>query len=133
MWCQCDARQLPVRAASQSRSRKDNETGVSLRSNVLNPGVHYVAHAKTQVQTGEYSPLSAAATGASGAGPVRPSADQIVSTSVPVDSPYRSNKYGVSSDPSAKVSSSPIRRSGRPSPASAIVSATAEPRPPMIE
>ena len=34
--------------------------------------------------------------------------------------------------PSAKVSRSPTRRSGRPSPASAIVSATAEPRPPMM-
>src|ERR1700733_9149763 len=84
-------------------------------------------------QTGEYSPPPAATTGTDGGAPAPPRADQIVSTIAAVDSPYRSNKYQASSAPSAKVSRSPTRRSGQPTPASAIVSATAEPRPPIIE
>jgi len=42
-------------------------------------------------------------------------------------------RYPASAAPSAKVSRSPIRRNGRPRPASAIVSATAEPSPPITE
>ncbi len=50
-----------------------------------------------------------------------------------MDSRYFSNRYAASSAPSAKVSRRPTRRSGRPNPASASVSATAEPSPPTIE
>ena len=49
-----------------------------------------------------------------------------------VDRPYFANRYGAVSDPSANVSRSPTRCSGRPRPASAMVSATADPRPPMM-
>src|SRR3979409_751921 len=85
------------------------------------------------IHTGEYSPEPAATFGATGAADVRPRTDQALSMIAWVDSPYLSNRYGPDSDPSAKVSRRPIRRSGRPSPASAIASATAEPRAPMIE
>src|SRR3982074_1954652 len=85
------------------------------------------------IHTGEYSPESAATFGATGAADVRPRTDQALSMIAWVDSPYLWNRYGPDSYPSAKVSRRPIRRSGRPSPASAIASATAEPRPPMME
>src|ERR1700712_3166650 len=83
-------------------------------------------------QTGEYSPLSAAVTGALGVGARCPRADHAVSIRCWVDRPYLSNRYGAVREPSANVSRSPTRRSGRPSPASAIVSATADPRPPVM-
>src|SRR5262252_231856 len=83
--------------------------------------------------TGAYSPTSAGRAGARGARPGRWSTCQAVSTMCWVDSPYLANRYGASRAPSANVSARPTRRSGRPRPASARVSATAEPRPPMTE
>src|SRR5262252_4621002 len=83
--------------------------------------------------TDAYSPASAGSAGTRGAGPGRSSTDQASSTMCWVDSPYLVNRYGASRAPSANVSARPTRRRGRPRPASARVSATAEPRPPMIE
>src|SRR5215831_1236146 len=83
--------------------------------------------------TGAYSPASAGRAGTRGAGPGRWSTCQAVSTMCWVDSPYLANRYGASRAPSAKVSARPTRRRGRPRPASARLSATAEPRPPMTE
>src|SRR5215471_13402297 len=100
----------------------------------LRRGVVILNHVGSfQGYTGAYSPASAGRGGTRGAGTRRSSADHAVSTMRWVDSPYLVNRYGASRAPSAKVSARPTRRRGRPRPASARLSATAEPKPPMTE